>query len=116
MLANAVFGRDFLQVVEQFLALAEIAGPGVPRAEGVGIGMVRRVDPAAGIAVDVPGATKSGILLDDSVGDAELPKRHRKRNGADAGADDQDMLRRQGLIRWTTVPASFARDKSHLLA
>src|SRR6516162_6272733 len=98
MIADAIFGRDFLQVVEQLLALAEIAGPGVPRAEGVGIGMVRRVDAAARIAVDIPGAAKLGILLDDGVGNAEAPKRDAKRNGADAGADDQDMVMRQSLI------------------
>ena len=73
VLADAVFSRDFLQIVEQFFARAEIAGPGVSRAEGVGIGMVRRVDAAAGIAVDVPCAAEFGVLLNNSVADAESP-------------------------------------------
>ena len=69
--------------------------------------MVRRIDAAAGIAVDVPGAAELGVLLDDGVGDAEAAKRDAQRDGADAGADDQDMLLRQLLARmavWSSAP------------
>ena len=36
--------------------------------------MVRRVDAATGIAVDIPRAAKLSIFLDDRVGDAEVTK------------------------------------------
>src|SRR5215475_1901193 len=98
MLANAVLSRDLLQVVEQFLALAEIARPLIARTEGVGIGVVRCVDAATGIAVDVPRATKFIVLFDDGVGDAQPPQCNAKRNGADPSADDQNMLFGQRLI------------------
>ncbi len=78
--------------------------------------MVRRIDAAAGIAVDVPGSAKFVVLLDDGVGDAEAAERNPKRNGTDPSPDDQDMLLRQPLVRRTMVPARLARDKSHLLA
>ena len=57
--------------------------------------MVRRIDAAAGVAVDIPGAAQFGVLLDDGVGDAEPAERDAQRDGADAGADDQHMLLRQ---------------------
>ena len=69
--------------------------------------MVRRIDAAAGIAVDVPGAAEFGVLLDDGVGNAEAAERNTQRDGADAGADDQDMLLRQLLARmevWSSAP------------
>ena len=68
---NVVLERDLLEIVEQLLALCEITGPLISRAEGEGIRMVRRIDTAAGVAVDVPGAAELGILLDDRIGDAE---------------------------------------------
>src|SRR5436190_14747035 len=49
MLSDVVFERDLLEVIEQFLALGEIARPRIARAERKGIGMVRRIDAAAGI-------------------------------------------------------------------
>ena len=107
MLSDVVFERDLLEVIEQFLALGEIARPRVARAERERIGMVRRIDAAAGIAVDVPGAAEFGVLLDDGVGDAEPAERDAERDGADAGADDQDMLLRQLLARmavWSSAP------------
>src|SRR5438445_3503802 len=116
MLADIIFGRDLVQILEQLLTLAEIAGPGIARAEGVGIGMVRRIDAAAGIAIDVPGAAELVVLLDDGVGDAEAPECNSKRDGADPGPDDQDMLLRKPLVRRTMGPARLARDKSHLFA
>ena len=115
MLADVVFICDFLQIIEQFRALAEIAGPGVSRPEGVGIGMVRRVDAAAGIAVDVPGAAEFGVLLDNGVADAEMSEGHGKRDGADAGTDDQDMMMREGLVRWALGPARLPGNKAHFL-
>src|SRR5579871_2761919 len=78
--------------------------------------MVRRVDAAAGITVDVPRTAELRILLDNRVADAEMPECHGERNGAHAGADDQNMMLRQGLVRWRSAPARLARDKSHLLA
>jgi len=77
--------------------------------------MVRRVDAAAGIAVDVPCAAEFGVLLNNSVADAEMPECHSKRDGADAGADDQDMMMRKSLVRRALAPARFARDKAHFL-
>ncbi len=78
--------------------------------------MVRRIDAAAGIAVDVPGAADLGILLDDGVGDAEPAERDAKRDGADAGADNQHMLFGELFVRRTLAPAHFARDEAHLFA
>ena len=107
MLSDVVFERDLLEIVEQLLALGEVARPRIARAEREGIGMVRRIDAATGIAVDVPGAAEFGVLLDDGVGDAEAAERDAQRDGADAGADDQDMLLRQLLARrevWSSVP------------
>ena len=116
MLADAVFVRDLQEIAEQLLALAEIARPCIARAERVGIGVVRRVDAAAGIAVDPPGAAKLGVLLDDGVGDAEMAERHTERDGADAGADDQHMLSGELFVRRPRRPARLARHKTHLLA
>ena len=53
--------------------------------------MVRRVDAAAGIAIDVPGAAEIGVLFDDLIGNAEPAERRTKRDGRDAGADDQHL-------------------------
>ena len=78
--------------------------------------MVRRIDAAAGIAIDVPGAAELVVLLDDGVGNAETPECNSKRDGADPGPDDQDMLLRKPLVRRTMGPARLARDKSHLFA
>src|SRR5207245_5021270 len=78
--------------------------------------MVRRIDAAAGIAVDVPGAAEFVVLLDDGVGNAEPAKRNAERDGADAGTDDQHMLLRQLLVRWWLGTACFPRNKSHFLA
>src|SRR6185437_7945735 len=105
MLTNAVFVGHVLQVTEQFLALAEITRPGVPRAEGVRIGMVRRVDATAGITVDIPGAAELGVLLDDGIGNAKLSERYRQRDGADAGTDDQHVMLRQRVACRTPAPA-----------
>src|SRR3954453_14094741 len=58
------------QIVENLLAVREIAAPAVAASEGEGIGVVRRVDAAAGIAIDVPGAAEIGVLFDDLIGDA----------------------------------------------
>src|SRR6266567_1044833 len=104
MLADAVFLGDLLEISEQLLALAEISCPFVVRAEGIGIGVVRRVDAAAGIAVDPPGAAELVVLLDDGVGDAKMAERHAERDGADAGADDQYMLVRELVVRGRLGP------------
>ena len=67
--------------------------------------MVRRVDAAAGIPVDVPGAAEFGVLFDDGVGDAEPAERDAERDGADAGADDQDVPLLElscGRLRWSS--------------
>src|SRR6185312_16307724 len=61
MLSNVVFERDLLEVIEQFLALGEIARPWVSCAEREGIGVVRRIDAATGVAVDIPGAAELGV-------------------------------------------------------
>ena len=116
MLADVVFERDLLEVVEQLLALGEVARPRIARAEREGIGMVRRIDAATGVAVDVPGAAEFGVLLDDGVGDAEAAKGDAQRDGADAGADDQDMLLRQLLTGWRFGPACLPGNESHFLA
>ena len=116
MLSDVVFERDLLEVVEQFLALGEIARPRVSRAEREGIGMVRRIDAAAGVAVDIPGAAEFGVLLDDGVGDAEPAERNAQRDGADAGADDQHMLLRELLTGRRLGPARFAGNETHFLA
>src|SRR4029079_12918392 len=113
---DVVFQRDLLEVVEQFLALREITRTRVARAEREGIGMVRRVDAAAGVAVDIPGAAEFGILLDDGVGDADAAERNAQRDGADAGADDQHVLLRQLLAGWWLGPASFPGNETHFLA
>ena len=80
------------------------------------IGMVRRIDAAAGIAVDIPGAAELGVLLDDGVGDAEPAERDAERHGADAGADDQYVLPGQLFVSWRFAPARLARNKPHFLA
>ena len=116
MLADVVFARDLQEIVEQLLPLRKIARPWIARAEGERIGMVRRIDAAAGIAVDIPGAADLVFLLDDGVGDAETAKRDTERNRADAGADDQDMLLRQRLVGRARAPARVTRHKSHLFA
>src|SRR5437868_14494954 len=41
MLSNVVFERDFLEIVEQFLALGKIACPRIPMAERERVRMVR---------------------------------------------------------------------------
>src|ERR1700726_1169907 len=78
--------------------------------------MVRRIDAAAGIAVDVPGAAKFVVLLDDRIGNSQATERDPNRNGTDPGSDDQDVMSRYSLVRWTLGPAGVARDKTHLLA
>src|ERR1700704_1343664 len=115
MLANIVFERDFLEAVEQLVTLREMARPRISRAEREGIGVVRRIDAAAGIAVDVPGAAEFIVLLDDGVGNAEPAQGDPQRNGADAGADDQHVLLRQRLTGRRLAPARFARNKAHFL-
>ena len=105
MLSNVVFERDLLEIVEQFLTLREIARPRIAGAEREGIGVVRRIDAATGVAVDIPGAAEFGVLLDDGVGNAEPAERDAKRDGADAGADDQHMLLRQLLVGRRFGPA-----------
>src|SRR5207302_38618 len=108
MVPDVVFERDLLEVIVQLLALGEITRPRIARAEREGIGMVRRIDAAAGIAVDVPGAAEFSVLLDDSVGDAEAAKGDAQRDGADAGADDQHMLLRQLFAGWRLGPARLS--------
>ena len=78
--------------------------------------MVRCVDAAAGIAVDVPCTAKFSILLDDGVGDAELAKRDGERDRAYARADNQDMMLRQNVIWRASAPPRFTRHKSHFFA
>src|ERR1700712_3001296 len=116
MLSDVVFERDFLEVVEQFLALGEIARPWISRAERERIGMVRRIDAAAGVAVDIPGTAELRVLLDDGVGNAELAERDSERDGADAGADDQDVLAGELFVLWRFAPARLARQEPHFLA
>src|SRR5207237_10517316 len=116
MLSDVVFERDLLEVIEQFLALGEITRPRDACAEREGIGMVGRIDAATGVTVDVPGAAEFGILLDDRVGDAEAAERNAQRDGADAGADDQDMLLCQLLARRRFGPAGFPGNETHFLA
>src|SRR4029079_14162484 len=98
------------------LARVESGLPLVWRAERERIVMVRRIDAAAGIAVDVPGAAELGILLDDGVGDAEAAEGYAQRDGADAGADDQHVLLCQPLVRWRPAPAGFPGSETHFLA
>src|SRR4029077_18651112 len=115
MLTDVVLGCDFLQIVEKLLALAKVARPGISRTEGIGIGMVRRIDAAARIAVDVPGAPELVVLLDDGIGNAQATERDPKRNGTDPGSDDQDVMLRHSPLWWTLAPAGVARYKAHLL-
>src|SRR2546430_5546704 len=116
MLADVIFPDDLQQVIEQFLPLREIARPWISCAERKRIGVVRRIDAAAGIAVDVPGAADLVVLLDDGIGDAEPSQRYTERYGADASADDQHMLLRKGFCRRLFAPGGMALNKSHLLA
>src|SRR6266567_5058068 len=116
MLSNVVFERDLPEIVEQLLALGEIPRPRIASAEREGVGVVGRIDPASGVAVDVPGAAEFVVLLDDGVGDAEPAERYAKRDRADAGADDQDMLLRQLLVGWTHGPACITGNKTHFFA
>src|SRR6266702_8054769 len=116
MLSNVVFERDLPEIVEQLLALGEIPRPRVSRAEREGVRVVRRVDAAARIAVDIPGAAEFGVLLDDGVGDAEPAERYAKRDRADAGADNQDMLPIQFVVGGTLGPACIAGNETHFLA
>ena len=116
MFSDVVFERDLLEVIEQFLALGEVTRPRVARAEREGIGMVRRIDAATGVTVDVPGAAELGILLDDGVGDAEPAKGDAQRDGADTSADDQDMLLRQLLTGRRFGPACLPGNETHFLA
>src|SRR5205814_5427893 len=102
--ADVVLAHDLQQIIVQLLALREIARPGITLAEGEGIGVVRRIDAAAGIAVDVPGAADLGIFLHDGVGDAEPAERDAERNGADAGANDKHMLFRKFWVGRTLAP------------
>ena len=78
--------------------------------------MIGRIDAAAGISIDVPGAAQLVVFLDDGVGNAEPAERDAQRDRAHAGADDQHMLLRQGLVGRTLGPTRFARNKSHFLA
>ena len=78
--------------------------------------MIGRIDPAAGIAVDVPCAAQLGVFLNDGVGDAQPAERHPQRNRADPGADDKNMLRVQSFAGWTIIPARVARNEAHFLA
>src|SRR3954469_6425596 len=110
MLSNVVFERDLLEIVEQLLALREVARPRIARAEREGIGVVRRIDATTRVAVDIPGAAEFGILLDDGVGDAKPAQRHAERDRADPGADDQDMLLRQLLVGRRLAPADITRN------
>src|ERR1700712_3507440 len=109
MLSDVVFQRNLPEVVEQLLSFREIARPWIARAERERIGMVRRIDATTRVAVDIPGAAKLGVLLDDGIGNAEPAQRHAKRDGADAGADDQDMLAGQRFVRGWLAPARLAR-------
>ena len=63
MLADVVFTHDLEQVFVQLLPLCEITRPWIALAEGEGIGVVRRIDAAAGVAVDIPGAAELGRAL-----------------------------------------------------
>ena len=108
--------RDLLEIVEQLLALGEITRPWISRAERERIGMVRRIDAAAGVAVDVPGAAELGVLLDDGVGNAEPAEVDAERNGADAGADDQHVLLRQLFVGRRFAPSRLARNETHFFA
>ncbi len=78
--------------------------------------MIGRIDAAARIPVDVPGAAEFVVLLDNGVGDAEPAKRDAKRDGANPCADDQDVLLLQLLARRLLCPAHIARNESHFLA
>ncbi len=74
--ANVMFERDLLEIVQQFFALREITGPVVACAERERVGMIGRIDAAAGIAVDVPCAAQLCVLFNDGVGDAQPAERH----------------------------------------
>ncbi len=78
--------------------------------------MIGRIDAAARIAVDVPGAAELGVLLDDGVGDAEPAEPDAERDGADAGADNEDVIALQLLAGRLLRPAHVARNECHLLA
>src|SRR4051794_19321735 len=92
MAAHVMFERDLFEVIQKLLALREIACPVVARSERERIGMIRGIDAAAWIAVDVPGAAELGVLLDDGVGNAEPAEADAQRDGADSGADDEDVI------------------------
>src|ERR1700716_3224793 len=113
MAANVVFERDPLEIIKEFLALRKVTGPLVSGAERERVGVVRRIDAAAGVSIDVPGAAEFVVFLDDGVGNAEPAERDTQRNGADTRADDQYMLLGQGIARRAFGPACFARDKAH---
>src|SRR5687768_10901034 len=78
--------------------------------------MVRRVDAAARIAVDVPSPADIGVLLDDQIANAKAPKSHTERNGADPGSHDEDSRALDALLRWTGAPVGIPRNDAHLLA
>ena len=110
-----MFERDILEIVQQFLTLGEIACPLITCAKGERVGVVRRIHAAARISIDVPRAAEFVVFLDDGVGNAKPAERNAQGNGADARANNQDMLL-QGVTRWRPGPACFARNKAHLLA
>jgi len=116
MLSNVVFERDLPEIVEQLLALGEIARPRVSRAERKRVRVVRRIDAAARVAIDIPGAAEFVVLLDDGVGNAKPAEGDAKRDGADAGADDQHVLPIQLVVGGALGPADVAGYKTHFLA
>ena len=114
--ANAELVGNVLQVIEDFLLLREISGPAVTRAEGIGIGVVWRIDAAARIAIDVPGAADLVFLVDDGVGNAEPVQRDAECNRANASTDDQDMAILKFLRGRLRGPFCVALDEPHFLA
>jgi hypothetical protein len=88
MLADAVLVGRTLEVGPQLVALGEEVRPFVVQLERVGIEVVGRIDPAAGIEVFIPAAADCRVLLDQREGNACLPQPDRGADARHARADD----------------------------
>ena len=88
--ANAEPGGALAKVLQEYRLGGKELRP-ILGCERVGIGVIGRVDAAAGVGVLQPGAAHVGVLLEHGVGDARLLQAMRRQDSRHTGADHRHV-------------------------
>ena len=101
------------EIILNFIAWREIAAPAIGFAKAQTIGMIGRIDAAAGVIILPPCAADIGVFLQYQIGDAFIVQQLAHHQTGHTGTDNDN---RRGRLRGRCGNCRAQRCKTHLLA